>query len=126
MIPATAAFAKAFCERNGIDRTAALRLRLVIEELFTNTISHGYRGECDAQIRVALALNDGELTLQYEDAAPEYDPREQWSAPPSSLAEALEERPVGGIGAHLIGELVSAARYVREAGRNRLWLIVRR
>jgi anti-sigma regulatory factor (Ser/Thr protein kinase) len=41
MIPATAAFATGFCARNGIDRTAALRLRLVIEELFTNTIRHG-------------------------------------------------------------------------------------
>lgn len=126
MIPATAAFAHAFCERNGIDRTAALRLRLVIEELFTNTIGHGYRGECDAQIRIALALDDGQLTLRYEDAAPEYDPRVQRSAPPSSVARPVEERPVGGIGGHLISELVSDARYVREEGRNRLWLIVRR
>ena len=41
MIPATAEFAKGFCARNGIDRMAARRRRLVIEELFTNTIRHG-------------------------------------------------------------------------------------
>lgn len=126
MIPATAAFAQGFCERNGIDRTAALRLTLVIEELFTNTISHGYRGECDAHIRIALAVNDGEVTLQYEDAAPEYDPRVRWSALPSSLAQPVEARPVGGLGVYLVGELVSAARYVRAAGRNRLCLVLRR
>lgn len=126
MIPATAAFAEAFCERNGIDRNVALRLRLVIEELFTNTISHGYRGECDAHVRIALALDDGELTLRYDDGAPEYDPREQWSSPPSSLAQPVGERPVGGLGVHLVGGLVSRAHYVREDERNRLWLVLRR
>ena len=43
----TAAFAQVFCERNGIDRHTALRLTLVIEELFTNTVQHGYRAESD-------------------------------------------------------------------------------
>jgi len=126
MIPATAAFARAFCERNRIDPRVALRLRLVIEELFTNTIDHGYGGESDATVRIALECTDDALTLHYEDDAPEFDPRTQWSAAPASLAQALRDRPVGGIGVHLIGELVADARYEREEGRNRLTLRFRR
>lgn len=126
MIPATAAFARTFCERNDIGRTAALHLTLVIEELFTNTIHHGYGQECDALVRIALALDGDELILQYDDWAPPYDPRDRWSAPPSSLAQPVGDRPVGGIGVYLIGELVSDARYAREEGCNRLWLMLRR
>jgi hypothetical protein len=64
--------------------------------------------------------------LRYEDAAPEYDRREQWAEPPPNLDLPVDERRVGRIGGHLISELVSAARYVREAGHNRLWLVLRR
>jgi len=126
LIPTTAAFADAFCARHAIERAVALRLRLVIEELFTNTVNHGYGGESDAVIRIALALDDGDLVLQYEDAAPAFDPRERWSAPPAGLDQSVDDRPVGGLGVHLVGELVRDARYSREAGHNRLTLVVRR
>ena len=66
----TADFALSFCERHGIGRPAAMRLRLVIEELFTNSIQHGYRGECDTPVHIGLAMIDGYLTVEYEDSAP--------------------------------------------------------
>jgi anti-sigma regulatory factor (Ser/Thr protein kinase) len=121
-LPDTAVFAQAFCERNGIGRDDALRLTLVIEELFTNTVQHGYRDESDAPIRISLAIGDGRVTLLYEDSAPRYDPLAQWSAPPSGLAAPIESRPVGGLGVYLLGQLVAGARYAYENGSNRLWL----
>ena len=118
----TAGFAQAFCQRNGISRDDALRLTLVIEELFTNTVRHGYRDESDAPIRISLALADGRVTLLYEDSAPRYDPLAQLSAPPSGLAVPIESRPIGGLGVYLLGQLVTSARYAYENGSNRLWL----
>src|SRR5258705_3224158 len=53
------AFAQSFCDDHGIDRRTASRLTLVIEELFTNTVRHGYRGDSDREISVALRLDDG-------------------------------------------------------------------
>jgi anti-sigma regulatory factor (Ser/Thr protein kinase) len=125
MLPVTAEFARDFCERHRVGRAAALHLKLVIEELFTNTIEHGYRGECDAPIRIALMLDGGNLVLQYEDRAPEYDPRERLSTPPSSLEEPVESRAVGGIGVYLVGQLARDVDYVREDGQNRLRLTLR-
>ena len=124
-LPDTAAFAQAFCDRHGIARDDALRLTLVIEELFTNTIEHGHRGESDAPIRLALSLDDGVVALLYEDSAPRYDPLAQAPAA-ASLAEPLGERPIGGLGVHLVRELVASARYAYEEGRNRLWLTLKR
>ena len=121
-LPDTAVFAQTFCERNGIGRDDALRLTLVIEELFTNTVRHGYRDENDAPIRISLALADGRVTLLYEDSAPRYDPLAHWSATPSGLGASIESRPVGGLGVYLLGQLVTSARYAYENGSNRLWL----
>ena len=45
MLPATAAFVAGFCARHGIARNDALRLTLIVEELFTNSMAHGYGGE---------------------------------------------------------------------------------
>ncbi len=125
-LPDTAAFARGFCDRHGIGYDDALKLTLIIEELFTNTIEHGYRAESDARIRIALALHDDAVTLLYEDSAPRYDPLSGASAPPSTPADELEARPIGGLGVHLVRELSSDARYAYQDGSNRLWLTLRR
>lgn len=120
----TAAFALDFCARNGIGRPPALRLRLVIEELFTNSIQHGYRGECDKTIRIALAMIDGHPTVQYEDSAPAYDPLARLSSLPSDQVTSLAAPPADGLGVYLVGKLAYGARYEYEDGRNRLWLVM--
>ena len=126
MLPATAAFVASFCERHGIARNDNLRLTLIVEELFTNSVAHGYRGESDAPIVVALSADSGEVTLMYEDAAPPFDPLSRPPVPTADLAASVESRPVGGLGIHLVKHLVTSAHYAREDDRNRLRLAVRR
>ena len=120
----TASFVQAFCERNGVGRETALRLMFVIEELFTNTVKHGFGEESDSQVRIELAMSEDVLSVIYEDSAPRYDPTDRWSAAPPELAAAAEERPVGGLGVYLIRQIVADARYAYEDGCNRLWLIM--
>jgi anti-sigma regulatory factor (Ser/Thr protein kinase) len=124
-LPDTAALAHAFCDRCGIDRDDALRLTLIIEELFTNTIEHGHGGECDAAIRIALSFHEGAVTLLYEDSAPRYDPLSQDSVAASTLEEDIDARSIGGLGVRLVRELASEARYAYEEGNNRLWLTLK-
>jgi serine/threonine-protein kinase RsbW len=124
-LPDTAAFARAFCDRLGIGHDDALKLTLIIEELFTNTVEHGYRAESDAPIRIGLALRGGAVTLLYEDSAPRYDPLSSASARPPTLGDEIETRPTGGLGVHLVRELTSNARYAYEDGSNRLWLTLK-
>jgi anti-sigma regulatory factor (Ser/Thr protein kinase) len=121
----TAGFALAFCERNGVSRQAAMRLRLIIEELFTNSIRHGYGGESDAVVRMELAMIEGYVALTYEDRAPPYDPLVRLSALASGDVEALAAPPTDSLGTFLIGKLAYGAHYAYEDGRNRLWLVMR-
>ena len=75
LLPDAAAFAQAFCERCGIARVDAIRLTLIIEELFTNSVEHGYGGDSDAPIGVALSVEADGVCVRFEDSAPPFDPR---------------------------------------------------
>lgn len=126
VLPETAACVEEFCNGHGLSHSDALRLTLIVEELFTNTIEHGYRGESDAPIHITLSAGTDAVELLYEDAAPQYDPLARLSGPPCDLAASVESRPIGKLGVHLIRQLTKDARYVHEDGRNRLWLRLRR
>ena len=117
-----AAFVAAFCARRAIARAVELKLVLVLEELITNTIEHGFGGECEAPIRVALWVSDAGIEVSYEDAAPPFDPLAHAAGGQAAIQATLDDRPVGGLGIRLVDQLASAARYAREHDRNRLWL----
>ena len=120
-----AAFAQRFCERHAVDLHIAMRLTLVIEELFSNTIRHGYRAEGEMPIRIGLSIDDGKIALFYEDAAPRHDPLARFTESRNAEPAPVESRPVGGLGVILVNVLAEAARYAYEDGCNRLWLKLR-
>jgi serine/threonine-protein kinase RsbW len=122
MLTDTAAFAQAFCDRHGIVHDDALRLTLIIEELFTNSVEHGYRGECDAPIQIELSVENGGVAVLYEDSAPRYDPLAAGARAPAGMTGTVESRPVGGLGVYLVAQLVERAQYAYEDGCNRLRL----
>jgi anti-sigma regulatory factor (Ser/Thr protein kinase) len=68
------ALAEAFGRAMGADRDAVLRLVLVLEELFTNTITHGYPAGSEGPIWIAFAQRADLIEVTYEDAGPPFDP----------------------------------------------------
>ncbi|MET0203593.1 MAG: ATP-binding protein [Casimicrobiaceae bacterium] len=124
MLAETAAFVESFCKRHGLSRDVALRVTLIVEELFTNTIAHGFKGESNTLIGIRLARGDDHVEVRFEDHAPPYDPMERLRSSPASLSAPVETRPIGGLGMHLVGQLSASVRYAHEEGMNRLWLVV--
>ncbi len=117
-------FVEAFCAGHRLTRTDALRLRLVVEELFTNTVEHGHRGDCDRPIGLALAVAADAVALHYEDDAPPFDPTRQLAAAPD---ENEENGSDGGRGLRLVAGIAASLEYRHEEGFNRMRLrIVRR
>lgn len=122
-LPEAADFVREFCEREHIAHPVALRLTLVVEELFTNTVTHGHGGDSDATIVIKLSVAATRVRLGYADAAPRFDPRPCFRIPPESLSAAAAVRPAGGLGLHLVGQLASRVRYAYRGG-NRLALTI--
>ncbi|HQU47641.1 MAG TPA: ATP-binding protein [Casimicrobiaceae bacterium] len=120
-LPATAAFVEAFCRRRTIDAGDVLRLTLIVEEVFSNVVRHGYRGG-SGWVRIALVADGRDVLLGFEDAAPPSDPRTALARMPADLGDPVETRAVGGLGAWLVGRLVVDASYVRQSDANVLSL----
>ena len=83
------ALAEAFGQAVGADHDATLRVVLVLEELFTNTVAHGYPAGSEGPVWVALAMKGDAIEITYEDACPALIPspaRPPPSAPSSRQA----------------------------------------
>ena len=121
-VPAVTAFTARACLAAGLARDACLRLTLLVEELFTNTVAHGHGQDSEAPVRLVFDVAPGRVGLLYEDTGPPHNPFAA-VAPPDDTAE-VEDRPVGGLGLVLIAALASEAHYRREDGRNLISLTV--
>jgi len=117
-------FLEGFCAARGIEREHCLRLNLVLEELFVNTVQHGHRGDCDAPVWVTLAAEPAAIRVTYEDTAPPFNPYAR--LPGKSPDTTLEMRKIGGLGVLLTRELAAARDYAYLFGRNRIRLALER
>ena len=121
-LPDTAAFAREFCMRHALPGQLALRLTLVLEELFTNTVDHGHQGDSAASVVITLRRDADAVHLLYEDEAPPFDPLAAARSAHTVLGLPAEERPIGGLGLPLTLGMALNANYAYEDGRNRLRL----
>jgi anti-sigma regulatory factor (Ser/Thr protein kinase) len=115
------AHARALCGEIGLTPALTLKIELVIEELFSNTITHGYGGECDTPVWLQLLVQPGALCMIYQDAATAFDPLQH----DIRIADTLEARPRGGLGIRLVRSLATDFAYRRVGGRNVLTLTFR-
>jgi len=106
--------------RFGLGRELRLKLELVLEELFLNTVHYGVDGLADAQVFLSLEPMPDGVRLVYEDDGHPYDPFT--AADRTVLDERAADRRVGGLGILLIEGLTRSSRYERVNGCNRIEL----
>ena len=115
------AFLKDFCTRRGVGREHCLKLNLVVEELFTNTIRHGHRGDSDAPVWLSVAVEPAAVHVTYEDTAPPFNPYALFVASPDTTLSLR----IGGLGVLLTRELAATRDYAYLFGRNRIRLTLK-
>jgi serine/threonine-protein kinase RsbW len=119
-LPALAALVEESCR--SADAETLFALKLAVEEVFTNIVTHGYRGQ-PGPVTVTVARDAGGIAVTLEDQAPSFDPA---LAPVPDLESDWEDRPLGGLGWHLVRQLVDEVRHrPRETGGNEVTLIKR-
>ena len=104
-LPRAAGFIEAFCELQGVAPADALRLTLIVEELFTNTIVHGHGGDQESPVCIEVAIGPTQMTLRYQDSAPPFDPLRYLQEAHPDLDAHVDERRVGGLGLPLVARL---------------------
>ena len=111
----------------GLDKKAAYRLRLGVDEIATNIITHGYEetGQ-EGVVDVQAMIDDSKLTITLEDTAPAFDPLQHITPATEEFAKPLEERGIGGLGVYLALDGTDEFLYERVDGRNRYIFVVNR
>ena len=90
-------------------------LNVVLDEAVSNAINHGYDVGVRGEIAVRLRRRPDSVLVEVEDDGRPFDPLQ---APPPDLTLPLEQRPVGGLGIHLIRNLMDEVSYARVGGKN--------
>src|SRR5690242_9854667 len=96
--PEVERFAQDFARTHAFAEREFLRLVLVVEELFTNSVKHGYGGECEKPIEITLQVDGICLAVRYRDQAPPYDPFSTLDASRQAMDLPIEQRPAGHLG----------------------------
>jgi serine/threonine-protein kinase RsbW len=111
------------CKEAALDDEARYAVRLAGEEACSNIIDHAYRGADPGQISLQLRRDAQQVVLVIEDQAALFSPDE---APPPDLSPDWQNRPLGGLGWHLIRQVMDEVRHEPGAGGgNRLELVKR-
>ena len=121
-LPQVDAFLGEVCAAAGLGRETCLRLTLLVEELFTNTVVHGHGADSDAPVRLECEVAPGRVALVYEDTGPAHDPFAQVTAPDAETP--IEDRPEGGLGVLLVSAMAEQLEYRRDGDRNRISLVI--
>ncbi|WP_448206996.1 ATP-binding protein [Azospirillum sp. sgz302134] len=114
-----AEWVEAFVARAGLPAEAAFRVNLCFDELIANVRTHGRA----ATIRVGLELEEGALRGWLEDDGAAHDPFANPQYP--DLTAGIADRPVGGLGIHLVRQSATEVAYRREGGRNVTSLLIK-
>ena len=109
-----------FAEGHALPEETRRSLNVALDELLANELSHATAGRDGCLVTVEAELNQGRVTVTLTDDGPPFDPFRH-AAPDTTLS--VEERPIGGLGLHLVQELMDEVRYQRRNGHNVVVLV---
>jgi len=110
--------------RDGLERIGAklgvpgkplMQLQVALDEVASNVIKYGWPDGGNHELCVRITGQQDRIEVEIVDDGREFDPR---LAPPSEPQKAGRRQP-GGLGIHLVRQLVDRLDYERVGGRNR-------
>ncbi len=111
---------ESFSERNEIAMPVVLKFNIAFDELLNNIIMYGYDDEDEHEIEVDLVLRGERLVITIADDGIPFNPFKQ--TPPDTML-TVEERDVGGLGIHIVKNLMDEYNYKRNVDKNIITLI---
>ncbi len=90
---------------------------LCLEEMVTNVISYAWPEGGEHTIDIRLTVDDESIRVEIDDDGAEFNPVQYGDPDTTSSAE---ERPIGGLGIHLVKQTMDDMFYQRVDDRNAL------
>ena len=117
-VPQLNAFVDEVCETAGLDMSTTMKINLAIEEAVVNVMNYAYpNGKGDVDIDAQI--NDEHLQFIISDNGTPFDPTVKAEVDTTLSAE---QRSIGGLGIHLIRQIMDTINYERVDNKNLLTL----
>ena len=118
-VPQLADFVDMVCEEVGMDMAVAIQMNLAMEEAVVNVMSYAYPVDTVGNVTITAESNGEQLQFTIIDSGTPFDPTAKEEVDTTLSAE---ERPIGGLGIHLVRQLMNSINYERIDGKNVLTL----
>ena len=119
-IPQLADFVETIAHEKHLNQSLAMGINLALEEAVSNVILYAYPKETDGLVDVEAVLRKDSLEFIIVDSGVPFDPT---AAPDVDTSLPAEERSIGGLGIHLVRELMDSVSYERKDEKNYLRMI---
>jgi len=93
---------------------------MVFDELLNNTISYGYQDDGEHTIDVQVDVYPRYLSVVIKDDGIPFNP---FSLDDPDITLSIEEREIGGLGVHLVRNVMDDVSYERKVNQNVLTLL---
>ena len=118
-VPQLAAFVDEVCEALEFDMSTTMSLNLALEEAVVNVMSYAYPSGTTGNVNIEAMANERRLKFIISDWGTPFDPTAEKEVDTTLSAE---ERPIGGLGIHLVRQIMDSINYERIDGKNVLTL----
>jgi sigma-B regulation protein RsbU (phosphoserine phosphatase) len=110
----------AFAEENELPDSVRQAMSIVLDELLNNVISYAYQGEKERDIEVEFELSGRRLVLTIKDSGVPFNP---FASKSPDITESIEERAIGGLGIHMVRNMMDDYSYQRQINKNVVTLV---
>ena len=113
------AFVEEVVGASKLDPAQTDSLNLALEEAVTNVILYAYPEGTDGLVQIDAAVSENGVTFTMTDKGKAFDPTARKEV---DINAGVEERPIGGLGIHLVRQIMDRVRYERIGDKNVLYL----
>ena len=111
---------ESFAKENQMANDIRRNTQIALDEIISNTIEYGYEKYSDDKIKVNFLIDQTNLVIEIIDNAKIYNILERNDP---DISKSIEEKPIGGLGVHLVKSLMNEVKYDCINGKNHLTLI---
>lgn len=119
-VPLLAEFIDGICEAASVDMMLAMQINLAIEEVVVNVMNYAYPAGTEGTVTIDAQASDGQLQFVVSDSGVAFDPTAKGEVDTTLSAE---ERSIGGLGIHIVRQIMDSINYKRVDDRNVLTLV---
>jgi anti-sigma regulatory factor (Ser/Thr protein kinase) len=106
---------QSFAEASHLSPAARNAFDLALVEWVTNVIAYAYNDAAPHWITVRFLAAPDQARVEVEDDGRAFNPL---TLPPVDTHAPLEQRAIGGLGVHMIRQVMDSVEYRRAEGRN--------